>query len=81
MTSGPGPAALPIPQRDTVVGRGSEVRPHRQPDGVDGARPERASEYGLLVTKEPAGYPAAAELQGSGEDHKATMVTGGLDVR
>ena len=43
MTSRPGPAAPPSPHKGTATGRGSKVRPHRNPNG---SRPERASEYG-----------------------------------
>ena len=81
MTSRSGPAALPSSQQGTAVGIFREVRPHRPPGGADGTRPERASEYGLLAPVNPAGDPAAAELQERGDGHKATMRTGGLDTR
>ena len=79
MTTGPGPEALPSPQRGTTAVRGNEVRPHRHPDVADSARPERASEYGLLALAERAGDPSAVEIQVSRDGHKATMGTGGQD--
>ena len=72
MMSGPGPAAPPTPQQGKAAGRGSKVRPHMHPDG---ARPERASKYGLLAPSEPAGNPAAAEIQKRGDGHEATVGT------
>ena len=71
MTIGQGPAA----------GRGSEVILHRHPDGADGTRTKCASKYVLLAPMEPAGDPAAAELQEHRDFHEATMKTGGMEVR
>ena len=81
MTSGLGMPAPPIPQWGTEADRGSVVRPHRHPDGADGARPERASKYGLLAPQEPAGDPAAVETQVRGEGHEATMGKGDQEKR
>ena len=63
MTHRPRPAPPPIPQRGTAVGVDSKLTLHRHPNGADGARPDRASEYSLLVTEEPAGDPAATGTQ------------------
>ena len=64
MPSGLGPAAAPIPQRGTAVGRCSEVSTHQNPDGTDVARPEQGAlarcKYSLLVPEEPAGDLAVA---------------------
>ena len=68
-------------QRGAAAGRGSEVRPHRHPDGANGTRPKRASEYSLLAPGEPEGNPAAAEIQECGEGHKAIMRIGDQDAR
>ena len=73
MTSGPGPAAVPRPQRGTTADIDRVVILHRHPNG---ARPQRTSEYGLLAPAEPAGDPDAAETQVRGDGHKATMGTG-----
>ena len=58
---------------------------HRNPDGTNGARPKHGAlarrEYGLLAPEEPAGDPAAVELQECGDGHEATMGTGLPDVK
>ena len=81
MTISLGPALPPSPQRGTATGRGSKVRPHRYLDGANGARPACASKYGLFSPAEPAGIPAAAEIQERGEGHKSAMGTGYQDER
>ena len=75
------PVPPPIPQRGTAVIRGSEVKPHRHPDGADGATPKRVNKYGLLVLEELAGYPASADIQERRDGHKATMGRGDQDER
>ena len=61
------------------------MKSHRRPDGADGASPEHGAlarrEYGLLVLEEPAGNPAAAELQGSGDSPENISETGCTDRR
>ena len=59
MTSGLGTAALLSPQRGTAADRNSAETQHRHPDSADGAKTNRASEYGIMVTVEPVGDPAA----------------------
>ena len=84
MTSGLGTAALPIPQRGTVENSGREMRPHSHLDSANGARPERTSKYVLLEPTEPvepAGDPAAMEIQEHGDGHETTMRTGDQDAR
>ena len=61
--------------------RGSEVRPHRHPDGTNRARSERMSKDCSLAPVEPAGDPAAAEIQERGYGHKSAMGTGYQDAR
>ena len=63
MTSGPGLETPPSPQWGMSAYTVREVRPHRHPDGADGAMPERASEYGIMEPADPTGDPAAAEIQ------------------
>ena len=57
----------------------------RHPDGADGARPGHGAlarcKYGLLALEEPAGNPAAAGPQGSGDSPENTTGTGGTDKR
>ena len=85
MMSGPGPLPPPIPQREMLTGRGSEVSTHRHPDSANGASPKHGMlvrrKYRLLTLEEPAGDPAAAELQEFWDGHEATMGTGGPYVR
>ena len=80
--SGPGPAAPQCPQRSTLEGGGSKVTMHRNPDG---GRPEHGAlarrEYGLLVTNEPEGDPAAIVPWDREDSPKATMGTGFPDER
>ena len=57
------------------------MRPHRHTKGANGARTERASKYGLLAPAEPAGDPAAVEIQVRGDVHGATRGTGDQDER
>ena len=81
MTSGAGPAAPAAPprsRRGMAAGRESAVRPHMHPDGANSARSERVSQYGLLALVEPAGDPAATEIQKLRDGHESTMGTGGL---
>ena len=76
MTSGLGPAAPSIPRRGTAVGRGREVRLHRNLDSSDSARTKRVRNYSLLAPAEPAGDPAATEIQELGYSHKFTIGIG-----
>ena len=66
-------------------GRERKVSKQRHPDGSDGARPKHRAlahrEYGLLAPEEPAGDPAAAGPQGSGDIPKDSMGTGGTNGR
>ena len=82
MASGQEPLAPQSPQRDTSEGKRVEVSTHRRPND---ARPEHGAlarrEYGLLAPKEPAGNPAAAEPQGSGDSPENTTCTGETDRR
>ena len=68
-----------------VARRGRKVSTQKHPNGADGARPEHNAlarrEYSLLAPEEPAGDPAAAELQEYGDGHETTMGTGCPDVR
>ena len=54
-------------------------------NSADGARTEHVAlvrrKYGLLVLEEPSGDPAAAGPQGSRNDPKDTMGTGGTNRR
>ena len=52
------------------------VSQHRHTDGANGAKTERANEYILLATIEPAGDPDIAETQVCGDSYEATMGTG-----
>ena len=75
MTRGPGPAAVPIPQRGMAVDGDSARTLHRHPDGADGSRPGRASKYNSLVPAEPEDDPAAAGNQLRRDGHGSTMGT------
>ena len=77
MTSRMGPAAPPIPHWGTAADGDRAGTQHRHPDGADGARPGRASKYGLLAPADPAVDPAAAGTQVSGDIHGATSETEG----
>ena len=80
MAIGQEPAALHIPHQGTTEGERGEVRPHRYPDGDNGARTEHVTlarrEYDLLALEEPAVDPAVADPQGSGESPKDTSEKG-----
>ena len=74
-----------IPQRGTEEGWREKARPHRHPDGANGARPKYDAlsrrKYGLLAPEEPAGDPYTVEPQGSGDIPKETSETGHRDRR
>ena len=72
MTSGPGLLAPSSPQRVTAADGDSAGTHHRHTNSADGARTERAIKYGLLALAEPAGDPASAGTQVSGDGHGAT---------
>ena len=61
------------------------VRPHRNHDGADSARPKHGAlvrrEYGSLAPEKPAGNLFAAESQGSGDSPEDTSDTGRTDRR
>ena len=54
---------------------------HRHTNGADSTMLESASKYSLLAPVEPAGDPAAEELQEHRDGHKSTMGTGVPDMR
>ena len=80
MASGKEPVAPQIPQRGILGGEIGEVSMQRHPDGANGASPKLSAlarrKYGLLAPEEPAGEPAAAGTQGSGDSPKDTTETG-----
>ena len=47
---------------------------------ANGTMPEHVSDYGLLAPAEPAGDPAAAEIQECRDIHEATRRTGDQDT-
>ena len=80
MTIRQGSAAPLSPQQGMAASRGRKVSMHRYINGADGARPKHGAltccKYGLVAPEEPAGNPAAAELQEHGYRHEATMGQG-----
>ena len=75
MTSGQGTAVPLSPQWGTVADGYSMGTQHRHPDGADGAKLERASDYRLLALAEPGGDPAALGTQVGRDSHGATRRT------